>query len=65
MTIDERLEWLTERQYALTMNLELVTKDIESLLDTAKQDGEIIRALTRIAEAHGQRGWSAQDDKQQ
>ena len=48
MTIDERIE-------ALTMNLELLSRDIESLRDTARQDGENIRALARIAEIHERR----------
>lgn len=50
MTIDERIE-------ALTMNLELAMREIEALSGEtqalqvlAKQDGENIRALARIAE---------------
>jgi hypothetical protein len=45
MNIDERIE-------ALTMNLELAMKEIEALQVLAKQDGENIRALVRIAEIH-------------
>lgn len=48
MTIDERLE-------ALTMNLELMSRDIEMLVAMARKDGENIRALARIAEIHAQR----------
>jgi hypothetical protein len=55
MSIDERLE-------ALTMNLELAFRDIESqrqltqeLRELAKQDGEHIRGLVRIAELHDKR----------
>jgi hypothetical protein len=48
MTIDERIE-------ALTTNLELTIREIEALRDTAKQDGENIRALARIAEMHERR----------
>ena len=48
MTIDERLE-------ALTMKLELMSHDIEALRVLAKQDGENIRALARIAEMHERR----------
>lgn len=55
MTIDERIE-------ALTMNQELASRDIEGLraataqlFATAKQDGENIRALARIAEIHERR----------
>ena len=52
MTMDERIE-------ALTMNLELAHRDIQDLRATvqdlqtlARQDGENIRALARIAEIH-------------
>jgi len=62
MTLDERIE-------ALVMSLELLTRDVEalrgkfesmggtveSLLRTAQQDGENIRALARIAEVHERR----------
>ena len=48
MTIDERLEKLTERHEALTQTVELM-----ALLQ--KQDGENIRALARIAEIHEKR----------
>ncbi len=43
MTIDERLG-------ALTMNVELLLHSVEALRETARQDGENIRALARIAE---------------
>lgn len=52
MTIDERIE-------ALTMNLELAFRDIHELKEVtyqlkelAHKDGENIRALARVAEAH-------------
>lgn len=48
MTIDERLE-------ALTMNLELASRDIEALRDLAAKDGENIRLLAGIAERHERR----------
>ncbi len=48
MTIDERIE-------ALTVNLELVSRDIQDLKIAAQQDGENIRALARIAEIHERR----------
>lgn len=48
MNIDERLE-------AITMNLELVSHEIENLKAMAQQDGENIRALARIAEIHERR----------
>ena len=52
MTIDERLEKLTERHEALTQTVELLTRDIDTLRAAAQQDGENIRALARIAEIH-------------
>ena len=55
MTIDERLEKLTERHEALTMNLELLHRDVQDLKAVAQQDGENIRALARIAEIHERR----------
>jgi len=62
MTIDERLERLTERHEALTQSVEILRvtveeqkKEIELLLATAKQDGENIRALARIADTHDRR----------
>jgi hypothetical protein len=48
MTLDDRIE-------ALTMNLELAARDIETLKTLAQQDGENIRALARIAEIHDRR----------
>ena len=68
MTIDERIE-------ALTMNLELAMKDIEALTAKtsggiealqvlAKQDGENIRALVRIAEIHERRLSAREGDDQ-
>ena len=52
MTIDERLEKLTERHEALTMNLEVLRRDVQDLRLVTQQDGENIRALARIAEIH-------------
>ena len=48
MNIDERLE-------ALTMNLELLSRQIQDVYRAAQQDGENIRALARIAEIHDRR----------
>jgi len=59
MTIDERIE-------ALMMNLELLTRDVETLRETSRDttaqlvaavttDAENIRALPRIAEIHERR----------
>jgi hypothetical protein len=55
MSIDERLEKLTERHEAMTMNLELLHRDVQDLKIAAQQDGENIRALARIAEIHERR----------
>ena len=56
MTIDERLEKLTERHEALTQSVELMIAEgretssrISALERLAQQDGENIRALARIA----------------
>lgn len=50
-----RIELVMERQGqrmdALTMNLELLSRDVESLRGNVAQDAENIRALARIAEA--------------
>lgn len=43
MNIDERIE-------AIVMNLELLSRDVHDLKIAARQDGENIRALGRIAE---------------
>jgi hypothetical protein len=48
MNIDERLE-------ALTMNLELLYRDVQDLKLAAQQDGENIRSLVRLAEIHERR----------
>jgi hypothetical protein len=55
MTIDERLERLTERHEALTMNLELLTRDVHDLRAAIDKDAENIRGLVRIAEIHHER----------
>ena len=55
MTPDERIEALIERHEALTMNLELLTRDVQDLKTAAQHDGENIRALARIAEIHHER----------
>jgi archaellum component FlaC len=55
MTIDERLEKLTERHEALTLSLELLTRDVQDLKVATAHDAENIRALARIAEIHDRR----------
>jgi hypothetical protein len=52
VTIDERLEKLAERHEALTLNVELLTRDLETLRAVVEKDAENIRALARIAEIH-------------
>jgi ActR/RegA family two-component response regulator len=59
MSIDERLERLTERHEALTQSVELMHRDWESrwanIATALEHDGENIRALARIAEIHERR----------
>ena len=60
MTIDERLERLTERHEALTQSVELMlTRDWESrwatIATALEHDAENIRSLARIAEIHERR----------
>jgi len=59
MTFEESLERLKERHEALTMSMELFTREtqdrFEKLLTASRQDGENIRALVRIAEIHERR----------
>ena len=62
MTIDERLEKLAERHDALTRTVESIaamlrnlTRDLVNLSAAARQDGNNIRALARIAEIHERR----------
>jgi archaellum component FlaC len=52
MTIDERLDRLTERHEALTQTIELLTHDVSELRATVEVDAQNIRALARIAEIH-------------
>ena len=52
MTIDERLEKLTERHEALTQTVELIAAMQLALTRDVQQDSENIRALARIAEIH-------------
>lgn len=55
MAIDERIEALTTRHEALTMNLELIGRDLESMRIRSEQDAENIRTLARIAKIHERR----------
>ena len=55
MTIDERLERLTERHEALTQSLESLQHEVRDLVRKSQQDSENIRSLARIAEIHERR----------
>jgi len=55
MTIDERLEKLTERHEALTQTVELIAAMQLALTRDIQQDSENIRALARIAEIRERR----------
>ena len=52
---NSRIEALTERHQALTMNMELAWRDIESSRALREQDAQHIHALVRLAEIHEQR----------
>ena len=52
MTVDERIERLTERVEGLVMTAELHQKELHSLGAYIQADAENIRALARIAEIH-------------
>jgi|SRR5579872_6198084 len=49
MSIDERLDRLTERHEALSQSLELLTHDVHALLAAGQQDSERTRALEQTA----------------
>lgn len=55
MTIDERIERLTERHEALTLNVELMGHRINEVINAINKDAENIRGLARIAELHEHR----------
>lgn len=62
MTIDERLDRLTDRHEALAQSVELLlvavreTSDsVRKLVDVTNRDAEDIRTLARIAESHERR----------
>jgi hypothetical protein len=62
MSIDERLDRLTERHEALTQSVELMPlegqeqdKRTDKILIAVEKDGENIRGLVRIAEIHEHR----------
>jgi len=55
MTIDERLERLTERHEAVAQSIEVLTHDISELRATVEIYAQNIRALARVAEIHERR----------
>jgi hypothetical protein len=55
MTIDQRLERLTERHEALTMSVELLTRDLHALGGIVSKIAEGTAALARVAESHNLR----------
>jgi len=55
MTIDERIERLTERVEGLVMTAELHQKELQTIGLHIQADAENIRALARIAEIHERR----------
>jgi prefoldin subunit 5 len=55
MTIDERLDRLTEHHEALTQSVELITADIRNLTALMSQTDQFINQLAHIAAAHEQR----------
>jgi len=64
MTIDERLERLTERHEALTQTVELLTRDLQSLHDFSKDIAEGTARLLHIAQIHEQRLTRLEGDEQ-
>jgi archaellum component FlaC len=58
MTIDERLERLTERHEALSQSVEILTSDVQALTTEMRsgfaQTLQFINRLANVAEAHEQ-----------
>jgi len=52
MTVDERIDRLTERHEALTMSLELASAEIQQLKGIAEITLDSIKRLERIAYSH-------------
>ena len=55
MTIDERLEKLTERHEALTQTVEMLTIDIRALATASEAQRISIEMLADVAHSHQQR----------
>jgi archaellum component FlaC len=55
MTIDERLDRLTQRHEALTQSVEILARDLQSLRDFSKDIAEGTARLLHIAQIHENR----------
>lgn len=55
MTIDERLDRLTERHEALTQTVELLAGDLRGLTTKVDHLTDAVNALVRVAEIHDRR----------
>jgi len=55
MTIDERLDRLTERHEALTQTVELLTRDLQSVRDFSRDIADGTARLLHIAQIHEKR----------
>jgi archaellum component FlaC len=55
MTIDERLEKLTERHEALTQTVELIAHEINSLLEVTTATSHAVMLLAQVAQTHESR----------
>lgn len=55
MTIDERLERLTERHEALTQTVELISLEINALKDVTSTISQTVMLLAQVAERHEHR----------
>ena len=63
MSIDERLERLTERHEALTQTVELLTKDLSDMKGLVNDIAEGTARLLHVAEIHEKRISRPEDAK--
>ena len=63
MSIDERLERLTERHEALTQTVELLTKDLSDMKGLVNDIAEGTARLLHVAEIHEKRISRLEDQK--
>jgi len=63
MSIDERLERLTERHEALTQTVELLTKDLSEMKGLVNDIAEGTARLLHVAEIHEKRISRLEDQK--